>query len=251
MAFEIDERPKTLSFTGRLARENGWSLTYARRVIDEYKRFIFLCMEAGHPCTPSDQVDQAWHLHLTYTKSYWDRLNGEVLPRPLHHNPTEGGAREDAKFDDWYARTRESYERHFGVSPPADIWPPSEVRFGEDPYAARVNLRRNWVIPKRTVLAAGACLGLGLLTAGCTQEEATVALFAMVIFSSLAGFMIYALVSGLKPGRKQDGAAGCGAGGSGCGGESGGGYTSADGSSGCSSSGCGGGGCGGGCGGGD
>ena len=31
----------------------------ARRVIREYKRFTFLAMEAGHPVTPSDPVDQA------------------------------------------------------------------------------------------------------------------------------------------------------------------------------------------------
>ncbi|MEK6230809.1 MAG: hypothetical protein N2A42_03075 [Luteolibacter sp.] len=33
----------------------------------EYKRFVALAMLAGHPVTPSEEVDQAWHLHLVYT----------------------------------------------------------------------------------------------------------------------------------------------------------------------------------------
>src|SRR5581483_11477810 len=70
--FEIDEPAAALDFTGRLARENRWSRDFARRVVEEYKRFAFLAMAAGHPVSPSDQVDQAWHLHLIYTQSYWD-----------------------------------------------------------------------------------------------------------------------------------------------------------------------------------
>jgi len=109
-AFNIDgDDNVAFPFDVRLAQENGWSRDFARRVVDEYKRFVFLAMTAGHPVTPSDQVDQAWHLHLTYTRSYWQRLCGEVLPRPLHHDPTKGGDAEEHKFDDWYARTKESY----------------------------------------------------------------------------------------------------------------------------------------------
>ena len=74
-----------LSFTARLARENRWSVAHAERVIDEYRRFCWLAVMAGHEVTPSDAVDQAWHLHLTYSRDYWDRLCGEVLKRPLHH----------------------------------------------------------------------------------------------------------------------------------------------------------------------
>lgn len=78
-AFDIDgpqrpgERP-AFAFADRLARENGWSLGFAERVVVEYKKFVFLCMTAGHPCTPSEHVDQAWHLHLAYTRSYWTRM---------------------------------------------------------------------------------------------------------------------------------------------------------------------------------
>ena len=72
--FAIDADDVKLTFAERLARENGWSRPFARRVVDEYKRFVFMAMVADHEVTPSDEIDEAWHLHLTYTRSYWDDL---------------------------------------------------------------------------------------------------------------------------------------------------------------------------------
>ena len=40
--FELDEPEISLSFTDRLARENGWTIEYSIRAILEYKKFIFL-----------------------------------------------------------------------------------------------------------------------------------------------------------------------------------------------------------------
>ncbi len=151
LAFPIDEGTPDLTFETRLAHENGWDLDFARRVVNEYKRFVFLAMTAGHTVTPSDHVDQAWHLHLTYTHSYWERMCGELLARPLHHGPTRGGAVESTKYRDLYARTLASYRGAFGEEPPADVWPPVEVRFGVDLSFVRVNTALNWVVPKSTV----------------------------------------------------------------------------------------------------
>ncbi|MEO1295024.1 MAG: hypothetical protein AAFW75_04335 [Cyanobacteria bacterium J06636_16] len=100
--FTIDRPDVEFPFSQRLARDNNWSLDYAEQAIDEYKKFIFLSVAAGHPVTPSDQVDQVWHLHLTYTRSYWGDLCQQILPEPLHHDPTLGGDAEDDKFWDWY-----------------------------------------------------------------------------------------------------------------------------------------------------
>jgi hypothetical protein len=155
--FSFDQGGEQLTFSKRLARENGWSNTFAERVLEEYKRFIFLSMEAGHPVTPSDQVDQAWHLHLTYTDSYWNRLCKDILDKPIHHNPTKGGPSEGTKFEDCYSKTLQSYERLLGSIPPVDIWPEASIRFGKDLSHQRVNLHSNWVIPKssRKVWAIG------------------------------------------------------------------------------------------------
>ena len=146
--YSLDEPGSDLTFTQRLARENGWSLRFARRAVEEYKRFMFLAVAAGHPVTPSEQVDQAWHLHLIYTRSYWDEFCGQVVGRPVHHGPTKGGNDEDSKYHDWYERTKESYRRLFGQEPPEDIWPASSARFGDDLAERRVNTKRNWIIPK-------------------------------------------------------------------------------------------------------
>ena len=175
-AFDLDATGAVLPFSQRLARDNGWSPAFARRVVREYKRFVFLAATCGHPVTPSDEVDQAWHLHLVYTRSYWDELCGQILGFALHHGPTRGGAAEGQKFGDWYARTLQSYLAAFGELPPADIWPPAAQRFGDAPYFRRVNLRRHWLLPRlrwpgrtpgrrETLALAGA-----LLLLGCTAR---------------------------------------------------------------------------------
>lgn len=147
-AWSPDAPDAAFSFTRRLARDNHWPLRFAERVVREYKRFAFLGVAAGHPVTPSDQVDQAWHLHLLYTHSYWKEFCPEILRAPLHHGPTKGGAGERDKFNDWYGRTLASYRSFFVTEPPADIWPEPKQRFGDDIHFARVNTVRNWVVPK-------------------------------------------------------------------------------------------------------
>lgn len=152
MQFEFDDGPVDLSFPQRLAFENAWSIAFSERVVHEYKRFIFLLASADHPVTPSDQVDQAWHLHLTYTRSYWERLCHDVIGRPLHHTPTRGGSAELHKFYIWYRRTLASYHAIFAEPPPSDIWPEPAIRFGDDLYFKRVNTRRYWMIPKPRIV---------------------------------------------------------------------------------------------------
>ncbi|UOQ50749.1 TIGR04222 domain-containing membrane protein [Hymenobacter cellulosivorans] len=175
-AFDLDGTAP-LSFTHRLARDNGWNPAFARRVVHEYKKFVFLAVTCGHPVTPSDEVDQAWHQHLVYTRSYWEELCGQVLGFPLHHGPTKGGAAEGHKFRDWYAQTLQAYYTAFGTMPPADIWPPAAVRFGEAPYFRRVNLRRHWLLPRLqwpgpgfSRKSAGLLALLALVLMGCTAQ---------------------------------------------------------------------------------
>jgi uncharacterized protein (TIGR04222 family) len=161
-----------LTFARRLARENGWSDSQAERAILEYKRFVFLAHSAGHQVCPSEQVDQVWHAHLTYTRSYWDRFCEEVLGRPLHHEPTRGGPAEAAKHEQMYESTLASYRRLFASAPPADLWPPGAIRFGEDAQHRQVNTQRNWVVPKRPfrrALGALTLLAGAGLASGCVQ----------------------------------------------------------------------------------
>lgn len=146
--FRIDDGEVTLTFADRLARENGWHRGYAQRVVEEYKRFIFMAMVADHEVTPSDPVDEAWHLHLTYTQSYWGKLCREVLGRPLHHVPTRGGSSEQSRHLQQYERTLATYREHFGCDPPADIWPPASIRFSTPSNHVRIDRNRVWVVRK-------------------------------------------------------------------------------------------------------
>lgn len=229
-AFDFDEAGVVFCFSDRLARENGWSVAYARRVIEEYRRFLYLCVEAGHPVTPSDEVDQAWHLHLCYTRSYWEQLCDGVLGQKIHHGPTKGGADEGAKFRDWYGRTMASYRAHFGEEPPVDVWPIAEERFRVRAFK-RVDARESWVLPKRMVKMVALVMLCGLVLVGCDASRFED--YALLIF---LGFFI--LMVGFIASKKGGGGGGRGGG---CGGGIG---CSAGGNSG-----CGGGGCGGGCGG--
>lgn len=150
--FSIDDPSSDFSFTDRLARENSWTIEYSSRVILEYKRFLLLICIAKHPLTPSDQVDQAWHLHLLYTESYWTDLCQKTLERKVQHGPTKGGTEEKSKYNDWYQKTKEFYQLKFGTVPPLDIWPSSAIRFG-NLHFSRVNRHENWVIPKPRIFS--------------------------------------------------------------------------------------------------
>jgi uncharacterized protein (TIGR04222 family) len=151
--FTFDEPGSLLQFSQRLARENRWSRQYALAVLEEYRRFLFLACVAGHPVTPSIDVDEAWHLHMIYSQSYWNELCGKTLAKSLHHGPTKGGEKEALKYDRQYDQTLASYEYYFGQKPPASIWPEAAVRFRRDYQAVRVDVSRHWVIkkPKRVI----------------------------------------------------------------------------------------------------
>ncbi len=142
-------------FLQRLARENRWSLNYTRRVIEEYQRFMFLAVVADHPVTPSEEIDQAWHLHLLYTRSYWDEFCVQVLGQPIHHEPTRGGPSERERHHAQYQRTLASYRQWFERQPPIDIWPTTESRFGPASQQVRVCPAHAWIVPKSWALLRG------------------------------------------------------------------------------------------------
>ena len=97
-AMQIEPAGAERTFVVRLAQENNWTTSFSTRVLQEYGRFLYLAVTADHPVTPSDEVDQAWHLHLAYTRHYWEELCARILGRPLHHGPTAGGSAEASRY---------------------------------------------------------------------------------------------------------------------------------------------------------
>jgi hypothetical protein len=144
--FEIDDITSSFSFSDRLARENSWSTEFTLRTIHEYKKFIYLICISDSPQTPSDEVDQTWHLHLLYTHSYWIDFCKNTLNKSIHHGPTKG-IEEKNDFKLAYQDTLDFYLKEFNENPPTDIWPDVEKRFKYINYS-RVNKHNNWVLPK-------------------------------------------------------------------------------------------------------
>lgn len=242
--FQFDEENVHFSFSDRLARENNWSVKFAKTVIEEYKKFIFLCCISPTSVTPSDQVDQVWHLHLTYTKSYWKDFCQNTLRREIHHNPTKGGKQEGEKFDDFYTQTKDTYRRIFNVEPPLSIWPDNQNRFSDINFK-RINIDKNWIIRKPTFREKSKLKTIWILILSAFFIQASFAdnsLFIPIIFMII--FVVILYLKNKDDNGRNDNGNGCS--GSGCGtshGDSGHSGCSSHGgcSSGCS-------GCGGGCG---
>lgn len=170
--FALDDALAQFNFTGRLAHENGWPKSFAKGAVDEYKKFVYLAATSETPVTPSDIVDQVWHLHLTFTRSYWDDMCAKILGHPLHHGPTKGGAREDAKYRKQYAETLALYRSEFGVEPPKAYWPPAEARFASAPHQRWVDARTHFIIRKPKFAALRTAAAIATASAATTSAAA-------------------------------------------------------------------------------
>ncbi|HEY6530073.1 MAG TPA: hypothetical protein VIZ65_15390, partial [Cellvibrionaceae bacterium] len=120
---QFDAEGAELTFVQRLTSENGWRIKYTERVLVEYRRFLILVKLTEASLSPSDAVDQAWHLHLLYSQSYWDELCAQFLQKPLHHQPMNKAGKDKELFYAQYGRTLVRYREVFGENPPEDIWP--------------------------------------------------------------------------------------------------------------------------------
>lgn len=227
--FQFDKEGVELSFAKRLARENDWSYNYALEVIAEYKKFVYICCISDQPVTPSDAVDQVWHLHLTYTRNYWTEFCANTLGQMLHHEPTKGGPLEEMNFVECYVRLKQLYLQEFGSRPRADIWPSVEERFSAKNLAKRVQSSDYWIISKSilrsvvvgfVVVITGLLLFLALLTVRKEIEWRYVIIFAII---AIVISIVLFIIKNLKYGKDNRGG-GCvaGSGCSGCGGGCGG-----------------------------
>ena len=223
--FQIGDATDELRFEQRLARENGWPLHYAEQVVAEYKRFIYLIAVSGRKLTPSDAVDQAWHLHLAYTRSYWKDLCENTLGFELHHQPTRGGGQQQAHFRLCYTDTLQLYAEVFGQAPPEDIWPDVEERFNTANRFIRVNRNHVWTIakPRYATPTLGLVSLMPMMITACTPAEGENPFWfwVKVVIGVVGIFLIIRWLNNTLGGSRSRG----GDGGSGCG-------------SGCSSGGC-------------
>jgi hypothetical protein len=145
--FELDDDEAAFTFSDRLARENGWSKALSLEAIEEYKKFMFLICVTNQALTPSEAIDQVWHLHLLYTRSYWKEFCEEILKREIHHGPTRGGPQENDKFTSWYEQTLFHYRQKFNNAPPPHLWPSPHLRFRPANFRW-IDRNQYWIIKK-------------------------------------------------------------------------------------------------------
>jgi hypothetical protein len=237
-SFSLDDPSHAVPFSARLRREQGWTAAYTSRVLDEYRRFLFLTATHEELIVPSEDVDQAWHLHMLDTRSYWDELCWRVVRCPIHHTPSRGGDDEDVRHLDAYEATLRRYRETFGEAPPADIWPDAHERFAG--RYRRIDTRDVWLVPKRFVRHGAVATAAMAVLAGCANaiNSAMNVLLILGILVSIIGALVWAAQQARVNNKDESRrGGGCGAGGvSGCGCDGGGG--------GCGGGGCGGGGCG-------
>jgi hypothetical protein len=119
--FPLNDINAAYPFSSKLAKEQGWSEDKTLQVIAEYKKFMFLCMTAPNGASPSVEVDECWHLHLTFTANY-AAFCAETAGKFIHHNPSKGGTTEHHRHIDWYEETLKNYVETFQQMPPSDIW---------------------------------------------------------------------------------------------------------------------------------
>ncbi len=121
---ELDDKKAARPLSRKLAEEQKWPPEFTERAIAEYKKFVYLCCISPHGASPSQIVDEVWHMHLTYTTDYWGKFCKETLEQELHHYPSTGGPEEKLKHDRWYGETLRLYTSTFNEPPPEDYWPP-------------------------------------------------------------------------------------------------------------------------------
>ncbi|PCI48478.1 MAG: hypothetical protein COB51_04880 [Moraxellaceae bacterium] len=219
LKLNIGSDDDALTFSARLSRENGWSEQYAGRCIFEYKRFLFLSTLSSEAITPSDSIDQVWHLHLSYTRSYWLDLCENILAAPLHHEPTQGGRSESIKFRVQYEATLNQYLVAFGESPPADIWPGTEERFKHAGTFIRLNKAKHWVIRKPPELLLP-LIAIPLVLVACSDAESVDLWF--YVKAGVAAYAVYLVIrwlDGRGGGRGNGGGGGCSTSCGSCGGD--------------------------------
>lgn len=215
------------SFEQTLAEKQGWTLDFAERVTDEYCGFLYLAATAGFEVTPSQAVDEAWHLHLTLPH-YREVLCQRLLGRTLDHRPGTGEPEEEERYRRQYEETLALYERVFGKPPPGDIWPrPALEDEEQDLQPARERGRR-----------IGRGFGVAGLAGGLAAALFGDFVLAIVLIAVAVVFLL--LSRPATAARRGDNAAGCG---STCGGGSS--SSGDDCAASCGGGSCGGGGCGG------
>lgn len=210
-AFPLDSPTAVLPFSAKLAEQNGWDPAFTKLAIYEYRRFLYLCTVNNSVVTPSKVIDIVWHLHLTYTRSYWDDLCRDTLGKKIHHSPSDGSETDAAKYNAAYKQTLRNYTHHFHSVAPKEIWTSSTQT--ADSSEKNTSKKSSRLIK----FALIAFLFIAALIVGSLE------ILPMEVAVAIAAFLGFFIISGLSKGTWTSGRSGgssCGSDcGAGCGGD--------------------------------
>ena len=116
------------NFVQNLMKEQLIGFNTANRWLLEYRKYLVLAYFIDKMISPSEQVDQVWHLHMTYTQHYRATYQ-TLIERDFKHAPSSGGSSEGKKFEDIYLETLKFYKAMFLICPPDDVWETPQQRF--------------------------------------------------------------------------------------------------------------------------
>lgn len=112
----------TRAFANKLARKLGWTPAFARRAIEEYRKFVYLGVVSETVVTPPKVIDQVWHEHLLFSRAYREFCR-DVLQRDFDHSPELIPSAEQVElYEAQYHATLTLYHTEFNVAPPAAFW---------------------------------------------------------------------------------------------------------------------------------
>jgi hypothetical protein len=95
----------------------------AQELVEEYKRFAFLCMHFKLYASPSKLVDEVWHLHMTEdTEAYYNTMCGGAFGQILFHDPFKS-ATDEKKGPEYYTKMLDAYREFFGADANPKYWP--------------------------------------------------------------------------------------------------------------------------------
>ena len=183
-------------FIDKLMDEQGWDKHFAEQAVGEYLRFAYLACISPTPVGPSRVIDAVWHLHLTFSRDYWQCFCPQALGRELHHEPS--GNDDLPRMQQQYQATLALYEQEFGTPAPMTLWG------GKQPAPA--------AIPAWPWLAALTAL-FGTSVAIAADDASSGSYNGLIALAALALLIVLIWRLLLAPKRikrrKDDGGSGC------------------------------------------
>ncbi|WP_127132198.1 hypothetical protein [Pseudoflavitalea rhizosphaerae] len=138
--FPFNEPNSVETYYNRLARYGNWTEEQMQEIVEEYKKFLFLCATKPFLIVPPKIVDLAWSLHMEYYPMSFRDLYRIMPGHWIKRSRGEKGENDDPDWlFDHYLQSRKIYQETFGDRPPAWIWGMYENEFEED-YSTRIHL---------------------------------------------------------------------------------------------------------------